>query len=158
MFGHGCCDWRCLSLAEGLWPSGAGWGESLEVSAVGGSPRGLGAAVSVAGSRDGSAGVQAGTCREERVECRWRPWPVLWLLSFLFVCSFCCFFIPKTAELWVWFLSPSLSPSLRLLLVCFSPDLHITRFLGERARVTRCSPSPRGNGGPRWGCSPPSCL
>lgn len=70
----------------------------------------LGEFYPVAGSRDGSADVQAGTCREERVECRWRPWPVLWLLSFLFVCSFCCFFVPKTAELWVWFLSPSLPP------------------------------------------------
>lgn len=68
----------------------------------------LGEFYPVPGSRDGSAGVQACTCRKDCVGCRWRPWPVLWLLSGFF---------PIRLGLGFGF---SLSPSQLLLFICFS--------------------------------------
>lgn len=117
MFGCRCCDWPCLSRerARAKWD---GLGEIVTVT-VTRSPWRSGGALAVGAVVPGSflrlpgAGmVQAGTCWEDCVGCRWRAWPPLWLWS-----GFC----PILAGFGFGFSLPlSLPPSQPLLFLCFS--------------------------------------
>lgn len=69
------------------------------------------------------------------------------------------FFFPNTAGFWVWFLPPSLPPSDSFSFASPCLQLHVTRFLGEPARVTPPQQGGRASGpspaATSWGGSSP---
>lgn len=99
-------------------------------------------------SRDGAVGVQAGTCREDCVGCRWRAWLPLWLWS-----GFCPIWLGLgLVSLSLLPSSLPASPIPLLLRVCtFTSPL-----LGARALSPLSTPGCAGPGAPTGrGAAPP---
>lgn len=133
----------------------------MEVSAVGGSPRGLGAAVSGSFTRLPGAGMVPQTFRLARVgRSAWNaggdPGRCCGCCLFCLFVHFVAFLFPRRLSFGFGFSLPPSLPATPSCLLLLAPSRHpLLGRTGSCHPLLPITPGQRGNGGPRWGCSPP---